>query len=302
MIAYLDANGLLPSHQSALRKNHSTETLLIRLLSDLYGAMETGKISLLTHFDVSSAFDSVEHSILLHRLYISFGLTDKSLQWLSSFLSDSGVHPPEAMMHFPLCFRFPPTLEQFSDSVENFQNFKFSRKISRLSSVKISDDFFSHRPQISNFPLFSLFQCISLCFAKIIISPYFEKFPPCFRKIHLLFTYLMCISFPPYFDHDAFMHHPMHVQYWTPLLSERTNCAVFGSSRSAYGYLSLSVSLMALYLGCSFTSFARRVLGLCLGPAGFYISCETVLMTCRRIHPLHLQEVAAVAQMCLAAI
>src|SRR6218665_1911025 len=197
MIAYLDANGLLPSHQSALRKNHSTETLLIRLLSDLYGAMETGKISLLTHFDVSSAFDSVEHSILLHRLYISFGLTDKSLQWLSSFLSDSGVHPPEAMMHFPLCFRFPPTLEQFSFSVENFQNFTFSRKISRLSSVKISDDFFSHRPQISNFLLFSLFQCISLCFAKIIISPYFEKFPPCFRKIHLLFTYLMCISFPP---------------------------------------------------------------------------------------------------------
>ena len=35
MIAYLDANGLLPSYQSGFRKNNSTETLLIRLLSDL---------------------------------------------------------------------------------------------------------------------------------------------------------------------------------------------------------------------------------------------------------------------------
>ena len=59
--------------------------------------------------------------------------------------------------------------------------------------------------------LFSLFQYIPPCFAKIIIPPYFDKFPPCFRQTHLLFTYFTCISFLPYFDHDAFMHHPMHV-------------------------------------------------------------------------------------------
>ena len=92
MIAYLDANGLLPSYQSGFRKNHSTETLLIRLLFDLhvYGAMDAGQpqISLLAHFDVSSAFESVDHSILLQRLSISFGLTDKPSEWLSSFLSD----------------------------------------------------------------------------------------------------------------------------------------------------------------------------------------------------------------------
>src|SRR6218665_25601 len=49
-----------------------------------------------------------------------------------------------------------------------------------------------------------------LCFKKIILSPYFYKFPLCFTQIHLLFTYFTCI-FPPYFYHDAFMHHPMHV-------------------------------------------------------------------------------------------
>ena len=48
-------------------------------------------------------------------------------------------------------------------------------------------------------PLFSLFQYISpTCFAKIILlPPTFTNFPPCFRQIHLLFTYFTCIVFPP---------------------------------------------------------------------------------------------------------
>lgn len=54
LIAYFDANDLLPSCQSGFPKNHSTETLLIRLLSDLYDAIDVGHISLLALFDVSS--------------------------------------------------------------------------------------------------------------------------------------------------------------------------------------------------------------------------------------------------------
>src|SRR6218665_390036 len=61
--------------------------------------------------------------------------------------------------------------------------------------------FFSHRPpQIP--PLFR---------ENYYFPPTFRIFHLCFRKIHLLFTYFTCISFPPYFDRDAFMHHPMHV-------------------------------------------------------------------------------------------
>ena len=41
--------------------------------------------------------------------------------------------------------------------------------------------------------------------------PLLLKMSPCFRKIHLLFSYFMCASFPPYFDHDAFLHHPIYV-------------------------------------------------------------------------------------------
>src|SRR6218665_1519826 len=106
------------------------------------------------------------------------------------------------MMHFPPCFRFQ----------SYFRTFTFSRKFFRFSSDKISDDlFFSHRPQISNFPPILP---LSVHFPPVwrkLFPPYFEKFTPCFQEIHLLFTYFSCISFPPYFDHDAFMHHPMHV-------------------------------------------------------------------------------------------
>src|SRR6218665_2928557 len=64
------------------------ETLLLRLLSDFYSAMARGHVTLFALFDVSYAFDSVDHSILLQRLTTSFGLVDQPLAWLKSFLSD----------------------------------------------------------------------------------------------------------------------------------------------------------------------------------------------------------------------
>ena len=38
--------------------------------------------------DLSSAFDTIDHPILVHRLHNDFGLTDAVLQWFSSFLTD----------------------------------------------------------------------------------------------------------------------------------------------------------------------------------------------------------------------
>src|SRR6218665_3089411 len=64
------------------------ETLLVHFLPDFYGAMDCGQITLLALFDVSAAFDSVDHSILLNRLFLSFGLIGKALEWLRSFLTD----------------------------------------------------------------------------------------------------------------------------------------------------------------------------------------------------------------------
>src|SRR6218665_3602877 len=88
LISYLDANEMFPSYQSGFRRNNSTETLLLRLLSDFYSAMDRGHVTLLALFDVSSAFDSGDHSVLIQRITTSFGLVDQPLAWLKSFLSD----------------------------------------------------------------------------------------------------------------------------------------------------------------------------------------------------------------------
>src|SRR5688572_26922871 len=65
-----------------------TVQLLTLLLSDFYSAIDRGQVTLLALFDVSSAFDSVDHSILLQRLSTSFGLVNQPLDWLTSFLTD----------------------------------------------------------------------------------------------------------------------------------------------------------------------------------------------------------------------
>ena len=116
-------------------------------------------------------------------------------------------------MHFPFCFRFSPIFEKFSDSVENFQNFTFSRKRFRFSSAKISYDLLlviDYKFEIS--PLFTLLQYISAYFGKDIISPLLSQISPLISSNLRVFLHTFCVfRFPPYFDHDAFMHHTMHV-------------------------------------------------------------------------------------------
>jgi hypothetical protein len=81
----------MPSLQSGFRKYHSTESLITRLLADVFAATDQSHITLLALFDVSAAFDTVDHAILLERLSKSFGIGDSALLWLSSFLSDRSL-------------------------------------------------------------------------------------------------------------------------------------------------------------------------------------------------------------------
>src|SRR6218665_340078 len=66
------------------------------------------------------------------------------------------------------------------------------------------------------------------------MSPLGENYFPllsqiflCFPKIHQLFTYMDFPRISPYFDHDAFMHHPMHVldasEFCCPTQSARSS-------------------------------------------------------------------------------
>src|SRR6218665_2450658 len=111
------------------------------------------------------------------------------------------------MMHSPLFQIFPSIFDKFSDCGK----LPFPETFFDFHPPKFLMTFFSHRPQISNFLLFALLKYILPCFAKITISPYFEKCPLVFEKFTCFLQTLCVFRFPPYFDHDEFMHKPMHV-------------------------------------------------------------------------------------------
>ena len=67
-------------------------------------------LTLLALFDVSAAFDTVDHEILLKRLQISFGLSGNFLSWLGSFLSERSfcvVHGPSRSSWVPAPYGLP---------------------------------------------------------------------------------------------------------------------------------------------------------------------------------------------------
>ena len=74
--------------QSAYRKFHSTETALLRIQNDLLLAMNQQKLSALVLLDLSAAFDTIDHNILLARLTSTFGISGSALNLLSSYLLD----------------------------------------------------------------------------------------------------------------------------------------------------------------------------------------------------------------------
>ena len=85
---HLSTNSLYLPLQSAYRKFHSTETALLAVQNDIISAMDQGKVTALILLDLSAAFDTVDHTILLHRLEHWFGITGVALDWLKSYLLD----------------------------------------------------------------------------------------------------------------------------------------------------------------------------------------------------------------------
>ena len=84
---YLTVKGLHERFQSAYKAHHSTETALLTITNDILLSLDRRDNVFLLLLDLSAAFDTVNHSLLLSRLKNSFGITGTVLQWFHSYLS-----------------------------------------------------------------------------------------------------------------------------------------------------------------------------------------------------------------------
>ena len=83
---HITSNNLMDPMQSAYRAGHSTETALIKVKADLLNAIDNKEVVCLVIIDLSVAFDTVDHQILLDRLKKMFGFMGLVINWITSYI------------------------------------------------------------------------------------------------------------------------------------------------------------------------------------------------------------------------
>jgi len=85
---HVSSTGNSSPFQSAYQKLHSTETALLKILDDLYRIVDSTNAAVLIGLDLSAAFDTIDHCVLIDRLRETFGVSGVALRWLQSYLAD----------------------------------------------------------------------------------------------------------------------------------------------------------------------------------------------------------------------
>ena len=88
LVSCLEQNHLDEPLQSAYKKFHSCETALVRVHNDMLCAIDKRCCVALLLLNLSAAFDTVDHNILLQRLHSRFLVRGKALDWFASYLTD----------------------------------------------------------------------------------------------------------------------------------------------------------------------------------------------------------------------
>ena len=88
LLNHLQSNDPHEVHQSAYKRQHSTQTALLKVQNDVACALDKNKAVLFVMLDLSAAFDTVDHNQLLSVLESEFSVTNKALSWFLSYLKE----------------------------------------------------------------------------------------------------------------------------------------------------------------------------------------------------------------------
>lgn len=87
ILTHLNNNSIFYRHQYGFGKNHSTYMALVHLVDSVTTALDKSNYTCSIFLDLSKAFDTVNHSILLAKLH-KYGFQNIAFKWLQSYLSN----------------------------------------------------------------------------------------------------------------------------------------------------------------------------------------------------------------------
>jgi hypothetical protein len=85
LIDFIDKNQILSKHQYGFRKNRSTELAIIELVDKITKGIDQGNYTLGIFLDLSKAFDTINHKILIKKLE-HYGIRGICLKWFKNYL------------------------------------------------------------------------------------------------------------------------------------------------------------------------------------------------------------------------
>ena len=87
LISFIDNENIVYKSQFGFRKSHSTNHAIISLVENVNQALDSGKVLVGVFLDLKKAFDTVDHKILIDKLF-KYGIRGNILNWFKSYLTN----------------------------------------------------------------------------------------------------------------------------------------------------------------------------------------------------------------------